>query len=229
MDDRCVLLFVKYPEEGKVKKRLQAGLKDVNIVALYQKFVLDILLTLEKLNTKLYICFSPENSEAKFIKWLGNKYSYIPQKGIDLGARMKNCFIEAFSRKYKRVIIVGSDTPDLPCEYIENTFSGLESNDVVIGPATDGGYYLLGFRFDKFVPEIFEGIEWSTDKVFKDTLAILDRSKKKTCILPEWNDIDVHEDLINFIKRNKCLGKSSTYSFLLNCNSLQTYFLEENG
>ncbi|MEW6086890.1 MAG: TIGR04282 family arsenosugar biosynthesis glycosyltransferase [bacterium] len=216
MNDKCILLFVKYPEKGRIKKRLDSGIKNIDVVELYKNFVFDTLLTLNKIKTKFYVCFYPADSEIKFIEWLGEKYFYMSQDGLDLGDRMKNCFIKAFSRNFKRVIVIGSDAPDLPCEYIKYAFASLESHDAVIGPAADGGYYLLGFNFDKFAPEIFKGIEWSTDKVFKDTLAVLDKSKRKTYILPEWNDIDVREDIINFIKRNKDSknGYLRTFSYL---------------
>ena len=123
MDNCSVLLFVKYPEEGKVKKRLQAGLKKVKTAELYKNFVLDILSSLERLKTKFFICFYPEKSEEKFIKWLGGKYFYMPQKGPDLGSRMKNCFGKAFSMGHDKVIVIGSDAPDLPCEFINEAFS----------------------------------------------------------------------------------------------------------
>ncbi|MDD5772689.1 MAG: TIGR04282 family arsenosugar biosynthesis glycosyltransferase [bacterium] len=222
MADHCVLLFVKYPEKGEVKSRLTREAWNINIVELYKNFVLDLLISLNKIKTKFYICFYPENSEEKFIKWLGGKYLYMPQKGQDLGDRMKNCFIKAFSGKFKQVIVIGSDAPDMPCEFIKYAFASLDSHDAVIGPASDGGYYLLGFNFDKFVPEIFEGIEWSTDKVFKETLSILNKAKRKTYILPEWNDIDVHSDLVDFVKRNKDSKNShlNTYSYLSKHNEI---------
>lgn len=216
MLDHCVLLFVKYPEKGEIKTRLNSGPGKIDEVELYKNFVLDLLITLNKIKTRFYVCFYPENAKAKFVKWLGEKYYYMPQNGADLGARMKNCFIKAFSGKFRRVIIIGSDAPDLPCELIKYAFASLESHDAVIGPASDGGYYLLGFNFDKFVPEIFEGIEWSTNKVFRDTLAVLNKSKRNTYVLPEWSDIDVREDLVKFIERSRDTGNNhlKTYSFL---------------
>ncbi|MBI4650014.1 TIGR04282 family arsenosugar biosynthesis glycosyltransferase [Candidatus Desantisbacteria bacterium] len=153
MNDCCVLLFVKYPENGKIKTRLSSGFKKIDKVELYKNFVMDILSTINKLKIKLYICFYPGNAKKKFIDWMGGKYLYMPQNGLDLGGRMKNCFIKAFSLKFKRVIVIGSDLPDLPGKFIKNAFLFLNNHDVVIGPASDGGYYLLGFNSNTFVPD----------------------------------------------------------------------------
>jgi len=202
-DDRCIFFFVKYPEKGKVKKRLSIDLDESITVELYKNFVLDLISTLEKLEVHLWICFYPNNSREKLIKWLGNQYCYKPQKGEDLGQRMKNSFLQAFAKGCLRVIVIGSDIPDLPDAFINEAFLCLKTNDVVIGPASDGGYYLIGFRYDTFLPEVFEGIHWSTDTVFRETMNILEEAGLKIHILPEWSDIDTLADLKHLIRRNR--------------------------
>ena len=202
-DEKCLLFFMKYPEEGQVKTRLSKDIGEIITVELYKNFVLDLLAMFEKPGIHLFLCFYPENSQEKLIEWLGNQYCYMPQKGEDLGQRMKNSFIQAFTIGYSRVIIIGSDSPDLPDAFINEAFLSLKTNDVVIGPAFDGGYYLIGFRSDTFLSEVFEGINWSTDTVFGETINILEEAGRKIHILPEWDDIDTLVDLKNLVLRNQ--------------------------
>ena len=182
---------------------LSADLNETIAVELYRSFVLDLLSMLEKLALPFQICFSPENSLEKFIGWLGDKYTYIPQQGEDLGQRMENALAQAFAQGFNRAIIMGSDSPDLPEELIHEAFSLLETHDAVIGPSVDGGYYLIGFRNDAFLPEAFEGIQWSTDTVFAETLKILEEAELSVYKLTEWQDIDTLADLKSMFLRNK--------------------------
>ncbi len=200
--ENCILFFVKYPEEGQVKTRLSAELNETIAVELYRSFVLDLLSMLEGPALPFRICFSPENSREKFIAWLGSKYSYMPQQGEDLGQRMKNALTQAYAQGFGRAIIIGSDSPDLPKKLIQKAFSSLEAHDAVIGPSYDGGYYLIGFRNDAFLPEAFHGIEWSTDTVFRETLEILKEAGLNVHELPEWQDIDTLADLKSMFRKN---------------------------
>ena len=194
-DKGCILFFVKYPEEGQVKTRLSAELDEAAAVELYRNFVLDLLSMLEKLDVQFHICFSPEGWREKFIEWLGNQYSYVPQRGDDLGQRMKNALSRAFDRGFSRAAVIGSDIPDLPGELIDEAFSSLKTHDAVLGPALDGGYYLIGFNSGTFLPEVFEEMEWSVDTVFANTLSRLKNARLKIRELPERRDIDVLADL----------------------------------
>lgn len=141
----------------------------------------------------------------------------MPQQGKNLGERMQNSFVQAFLQGFHRVIIIGSDSPDLPRTFIEEAFSALKTMDSVIGPACDGGYYLIGFRKETFFPEVFTGITWSTDKVFEESCARLKNAGRKTYILPPWHDIDTLADLQELIRRSKNgpFDCSKTMSFLL--------------
>jgi rSAM/selenodomain-associated transferase 1 len=128
-------------------------------------------------------------------KWLGEDYLYMPQQGVDLGERMKNGFIEAFAMNLKRVVLIGSDIPTLPLEFIEEAFTSLEEKDVVIGPSLDGGYYLIGFKDKKFSPRVFKGIPWSKERVFEETMGILEQEGLTVHTLKPLRDIDTIEDL----------------------------------
>ncbi len=215
-DENCILFFVKYPEKGQVKTRLSAELNETIAVELYRSFVLDLLSMLEGLTLPFHICFSPENSREKFTAWLGSMYSYTPQRGEDLGQRMKNALTRTFAQGFGRAIIIGSDSPDLPKKLVREAFSSLETHDAVIGPSCDGGYYLIGFRNDAFLPEAFHGIQWSTDTVFKETLRSLKKAGLNVHELLEWQDIDTLTGLKGMFLRNhnKEFRSSITMSYI---------------
>ena len=156
LDDRCLLFFVKNPERGKVKSRLGAVIGNDSAVSVYKNIVDRMLSTLKEGTFPLYICFSPKNAQKPVKNWLGREYRYIPQNGKDLGERMRNGFTEAFEMGFKKVVLIGSDIPDLALEFIEEAFITLNKSDAVIGPAFDGGYYLIGFKDKTFSPQVFE-------------------------------------------------------------------------
>ncbi len=216
--NNCILLFLKYPEKGHVKKRLSKDLDATITTELYKNFILDVLSMLISLKIHFTICFDPPDSQEKLTEWLGDEYDYLPQEGKDLGERMKNCFIQTFSRNFNSVIVIGSDSPDIPENFLLDAFSALGSNDMVIGPCSDGGYYLLGFNSSSFLPEAFENINWSTNRVFRQTIDILNKNGRKTHILPEWKDVDIDSDLKALIRRNKGnkFSSSKTFSYLKN-------------
>jgi rSAM/selenodomain-associated transferase 1 len=198
-----LLFFVKYPKIGKVKSRLSDDFDDTFVLKLYEKFVEDLL---EMLNTEKFsviICYHPTGTIENYKKWLGEDYTYISQEGKDLGERLKNCFQKGFNLGFEKLIVIGSDSPDLPINIITDSFDALDENDTVIGPCQDGGYYLLGFNNKSFIPETFQDIKWSTSTVFEKTMENLYKKASKTFILPQLSDVDTVEDLKNLYKRNK--------------------------
>jgi rSAM/selenodomain-associated transferase 1 len=177
-------------------------------VKLYKRFLLEMLSTLNRGTFLFYLYFYPGDSLNDLKDWLGDQYLYAPQMGENLGERMKNGFMEAFSMNFKRVVLIGSDIPDLPLEFIEEAFSALRNYDVVIGPAVDGGYYLIGSRNETFYPKMFEGIPWSTERVLEGTVKILEQAGLTVHLLKPLRDIDTIEDLRNEEFRKKG-GRSS--------------------
>lgn len=197
-----ILFFVKAPQPGRVKTRLAKAIGTQHATQLYQYFGLDLLQRLRSLPAELLICYAPAAEQGLIQAWLGPDQNYSPQAGEDLGARMAHAFQQAFARGYQRVIIIGSDSPDLPAAYLGEALNQLEQGKVVIGPAADGGYYTLGFTARNFLPEIFQGIAWSTPTVYLDSLKILRQHQRPIHTLPCWYDVDTLEDLEYFYQKN---------------------------
>ncbi|MEI7636979.1 MAG: TIGR04282 family arsenosugar biosynthesis glycosyltransferase [Syntrophus sp. (in: bacteria)] len=204
--ERCLIMFVKYPEKGKVKSRLSQYLDEDMVVRLYHGFIEDLLARLSGGDYQFRIAYHPRKRKNDFSKDFGTTFSYLSQTGADLGKKMHNAFKKSFSDGFHRVVIIGSDSPDLPQQIIKEAFHSLEERDAVIGPSYDGGYYLIGFCRESFTPETFEGIEWGTDSVYKTTMHILAKAGVHVHVLPSWRDIDRPEDIIALIKDSDKTG-----------------------
>jgi rSAM/selenodomain-associated transferase 1 len=198
-----ILFFVKFPDPGQVKTRFSRVLGDEKGAAIYGNFVLDMLDTLVESGYPIALCFAPQDRIEAFKSWLGCGWRYLPQKGHDLGERMENAFQDAFRMGCETAILIGSDFPDLPSEIIEDAFSSLARHPAVIGPALDGGYYLIGFGRDTFAQSVFQGVAWGGDAVLELTLSRFRKIGQPVHILPAWNDVDTHEDLLNLYRRGK--------------------------
>ena len=201
-EKRCIAMFVKCPEKGGIKSRLSPALDDESILSLYESFVVDLLATLERTGHPYRIAFTPADREEEIIRRFG-RCDPIPQIGAGLGERMDNAFRRCFADGFTAVVVIGSDIPDLPPEIFAEAFAALDNRGAVIGPAIDGGYYLIGFTKEKFVPGMFEGISWSTDAVFRETVARLEWAGIGVHRLPPWRDVDTPEDLKDLVRRHR--------------------------
>lgn len=197
-----ILLFIKAPIKGQVKSRLASRLGDDAALELYKNFVLDILETIDKTGHPCTIFFHPPEARDAVAAWLGPGRDYLPQQGDDLGERMANAFATIFNKGAHRAILIGSDIPDFPADLLTGAIRSLDKHDAVLGPARDGGYYLIGFRRGTLVPDVFRGIEWSTSRVFSETREKLEQAKRSVQLLPEWRDVDTPEDLYDLMARN---------------------------
>jgi len=215
-DKRCVILFVKLPEKGRVKSRLAQRMNENLVLRLYENMVLDTIDMLTKGRFPFRICFTPPDARDRIREWLGQGYRAFPQTGEDLGDRMENAFGHVFSEGAGDVLLIGSDIPGLTAGVMDEAFTALLKNEAVIGPAGDGGYYLIGFKKGSFEPIIFHDMVWSTKTVFRDTMDRLHEASLKVHVLPELTDIDTVEDLRMIMSRVKepALEKSRTRSFL---------------
>ncbi len=201
MQSTVLLLFMRYPEPGSVKTRLAARIGADKAAELYRNFILDILATLVRCGLPIRICFSPVEKEAALLAWLGSGYSLRPQRGADLGIRMRVAFEEAFDEGFPRGILLGSDIPDLPLSVLKEADDALRRQDAVLGPACDGGYYLIGLRKDSFPQDVFDGIPWGTTVVLRVTMARLEAYGCRIHLLPAWRDVDTAKDLATLGKR----------------------------
>ena len=200
---RCLVMFTKYPERGQVKSRLAKDMGKEKAAALYHCFIEDLLERLSRGTYRFQMAFYPADKEHEIKEMFGNEFSYISQAGVDLGERMKNTFNLCFSEGSQSVVVIGSDSPDLPAWIIEEAFFSLDDHDVVIGPSVDGGYYLIGFRKETFNPDVFAGPVWGTASVFQQTMTILRETGALVYALPVWQDIDRPEDIAVLIKNSE--------------------------
>jgi hypothetical protein len=200
-DPSPLLFFVRAPVAGRVKSRLASSLGDDAAVELYQCFVLDLLATIDAGGFPCSIFLHPPDARDSVAAWLGGHRHYRAQTGADLGSRMENAFRAVFASGVARAVLLGSDVPDLPGVVIAEAFAALQSHDAVIGPAADGGYYLIGFRSDAFRPEVFRRVAWSTDRVFPETRDLLHRAGSRVQVLRTWQDVDTIDDLRSLQRR----------------------------
>lgn len=184
-----LLIFTRNPELGKVKTRLAEDVGDQAAFDIYNFLLQHTVSVTKNLNVTKEVHYS-EKAEPEDI-WDNKIYHKKLQQGNELGSRMQHAFEEGFKNGFKNIIIIGSDLYDLAQEDLEAAFEALEHNEVVIGPAEDGGYYLLGMK--KSEPQLFKNKNWGTPTVLSDTLK--DLQGKNIGLLPPKNDIDNFNDL----------------------------------
>jgi rSAM/selenodomain-associated transferase 1 len=189
-----LIIFAKNPEYGKVKTRLAATIGNEQALFIYQKLIEHTIAITKKISADKIVYYSDSIVEKD--TWENNIYQKKLQSGTDLGERMKNAFKSSFTAGYQKVIIIGTDCFELNEEFISIAFEKMNDDDVVLGPAKDGGYYLLGMK--KFYPSFFENIEWSSEKVLKQTLTTAMRLNLSVFLLPQLSDIDREPDLKDY-------------------------------
>lgn len=189
MNDTLLLVFTRNPELGKCKTRLAKTIGNENALTVYKMLLEHTVNVTKDINCNKAVYYSVKIRENDL--WSENIYQKYQQHGNDLGERMYNAFKKGFEAGYKKVLIVGSDLYDLTPKHIEKAINELDSNDIVIGPALDGGYYLLGMN--ELHSLVFKNKEWGTETVRKDTLN--DLKNKKVSLLETLNDIDVFDDI----------------------------------
>ena len=193
---RRLILFARFPVAGKVKTRLMPALGAEGAAALHRRLVLRTLRTAHALcasqNVELEIRFAGDDAN-EMQHWLGDGWRCRPQCAGDLGARMAGAFADSFREGSPATVIIGSDCPTLTSEVLADAFIALETKSVVFGPATDGGYYLIGLT--QLVPELFQNIAWGTETVLAQSLEMLERIKICPAPLSPLDDLDRPEDL----------------------------------
>ncbi len=187
----ALVIFVRNPISGQVKTRLAKDIGDERALAIYLQLLQHTLEITRGLSFRKFIYYADEVSD--YDLWSVPGYTKRKQNGNDLGERMLNSFKELFDQGFTRIIIIGSDCLQLKTETLEEAVALLESNNAVIGPASDGGYYLLGLT--KFYPDLFTNKPWSTEKVFAKTIDDFINHGISYSLLEELSDIDDVTDL----------------------------------
>jgi rSAM/selenodomain-associated transferase 1 len=188
MKKEVVLVFQKNEVLGKVKTRLAAGMGEHRALEIYRHLIQLTYSVLETVPVPVWTYFSdfiPESTHLSVEKSL-------VQQGQDLGERMANAFARTFESGMDKVVLIGTDCPTLQPQHLLQAFDALINSDLVLGPATDGGYYLIGMKDG--AAYLFEGIEWSTSQVLSQTLQVASQHGLTTTLLPELDDIDTQED-----------------------------------
>ncbi len=189
----ALIVFVRNPELGKVKTRLAKTLGEEKALKVYKKLLSHTHDIIKNINCDKYIFYSDQISENDI--WENKIFTKELQVEGNLGDKMAAAVEKTFLKNYNSVTVIGSDCFNLEQKQIENAIGSLMYNDVVIGPATDGGYYLLGMK--KFYQDIFDLEAWSTPTVFDTTLKICKSRYLQVVILQTLNDVDVEAD-VNF-------------------------------
>jgi hypothetical protein len=199
LPDGSVLgVFGKRPEPGRVKTRLATVFGPEAAAELHEAMLFDLLETWSSADVlapggRRVLAYAPEDAGPWFDARVSDSFALQPQADGDLGRRMQAFFAGEFEDGATRVVLIGSDAPTLDPTIVISAFLALEGRDVVLGPATDGGYYLVGSR--RVPPPIFEGVDWSTPDVLGQTLGRVRDAGLSLAVLPPWYDIDTPDDL----------------------------------
>lgn len=188
---KALIIFTRNPELGKVKTRLAESVGNESALNIYKFLIKHTVEITENQNVDKYVFYSDEIH--KNDAWDSDIFRKRLQIGNNLGERMHNAFVEVFEMGYQMAIIIGCDMYDWEKKDLEAAFNTLQTNNFVIGPAIDGGYYLLGMKEPQEV--IFRNKDWGTSTVLEQTLK--DLQNENYLLLKERNDVDFYEDIAN--------------------------------
>ncbi len=191
--EEALIIFVRNPLKGLVKTRLAEEVGLERALTIYQHLLEELVINTEGLNYRKMVFYDRFIDDRDLFDNL--VYEKYLQSNGDLGHKMKKAMQEVLEDGMKKAVLIGSDTPDLNAVILTDAFRALDSNDLVIGPANDGGYYLIGSK--KPYPGLFRKIDWGTERVLEQTLAQAARLNLTIHLLPRLIDIDTYEDLVN--------------------------------
>lgn len=219
----ALIVFAKHPTPGRVKTRLTPSLTPNEAAELYRCMLLDTLAKARSISdTQGVLCYQSEPAALPFFRSIAPDFVVEPQNGCDLGARMATAFSRVFSRGHRHAVIIGTDSPDLPAEYVHQAFRELADDavDAVLGPSEDGGYYLLALK--QVYECLFAGIAWSTGTVTRVSLARAEEAGLRVKLLPVWHDVDTDADLERCELLHAANGAPMTREFLLKYRAART-------
>lgn len=213
--DQVLLIFAKQPVPGYVKTRLTPQLSSKQAATFYALSQMDTLKSAQRLNLKIVICYTGERG------YFSHQFPQIElcdQGDGDLGQRLQRMFAIQWQRGVQQVCVIGTDSPDLPVEWITEIFTHLEQHDVMTIPATDGGYVLLGCS--RPCPELFQNINWSSSQVLQQTREHAQQAGCRYAQLHQWQDVDDVVSLRSYAERslaNKGLAWSRSGNYARRC------------
>lgn len=195
--NQALIIFIKNPEPGKVKTRLAASVGDAKALEIYLKLLDHTRSVAQRIDANRLLFYSSyvDMQDA----WPDADFEKFVQASGDLGARMTAAFEQAFAERQQKVVIIGSDCRELTAEIVDQAFAELDRHEFVVGPALDGGYYLLGMR--AFHPEVFQDVTWSSEDTLDQTLKKMIRPGQSVFMLPELSDVDYLEDWERVLKK----------------------------
>jgi rSAM/selenodomain-associated transferase 1 len=193
--DEVLMVFVKNPELGKAKTRLAKTVGDRKALDIYLQLLRYTKSTLDKTSQDKQVHYSSFVDSTDFWEE-GNYHKSKQHEDTDLGKKMAYAFQQNFKSGYQKVVIIGSDCPEISKEVITKAFKELDTNDVVFGPAEDGGYYLLGMN--KMIPELFDNKTWSSDSVIADSIKDCKAQNLSYSLLATFSDVDFEDDWKKF-------------------------------
>ena len=211
----ALILFAVIPPAEKSKTKLMPFLSAEECKTLYNCFVKDVYQKSIISGADIYVFFSPRDKKAVFQSLLGEDAVFLPQHGDDLGQRMKNAFGAVLRMGYDKVVLMGTDIPHIHTETIRNAFDSLNVRDIVIHPALDGGYYLIGMKQEH--DSIWNIKRYGTNTVMYDTLQHIKAENLSIAVGQMYYDIDCKEDLKqlwNDMKRGAVCNCPETMAFL---------------
>jgi rSAM/selenodomain-associated transferase 1 len=195
----ALIIFIKTPIPGLVKTRLQPELTEDQSAELYCNFLMDLDKKFKSVaDFDTWYAVSLENFNEDILAAFVQMDKYFLQEGKNLGERMKNAFQALFSRGYEKLVLIGSDIPSITINIIKQALHDLETNNCILGPSKDGGYYLVALS--RIYQDIFDDLPWSTSAVLEKTLQILNKNGITYNLLAENEDIDTHKELLAFYK-----------------------------
>lgn len=191
---RAIIIMAKVPVAGAVKTRLQPFLSPDECAELARAFLHDAVAKAKSVCENVILAYSPADRKNVLDETLRRENTLVAQTGATLGDRMTNAFEFAFAQKSDAVVMIGTDSPTVHAEYIEQAFDFLEINsDIVLGKTADGGFYLIGTQ-QKIHSELFKNVAWSSAAVFRQMIANAERLKLRWRAVPAWYDVDTPDD-----------------------------------
>ena len=200
MDSSKLIVFVKAPRSGFVKTRLAATLGAEAACAAYGRLVEILLRRISGLH-RVELRFTPDDAEAEIGAWLRPGWDARPQGEGHLGARLHSAFAEAYAQGARRIVLIGSDCPEVSEADVVKAWAALARNDLILGPSADGGYWLIGLREPR--PSLFDGIAWSTESVMDDTIGRASALGLRIELLRRLADVDTEADWKAFLTQGQ--------------------------